>query len=88
MPCVYVWFSSPDVDGIHGPPLVIDGAEFWFVSDKNLSYQEAALYCANNDSDLASVDSYTKLRALLTKIEKVMKYIVPQKLSLLQVFPI
>ncbi|XP_039349521.1 lymphocyte antigen 75 [Mauremys reevesii] len=63
------WYT-PDVDGIHGPPLVIDGAEFWFVPDKNLTYQEAALYCANNDSDLASVDSYTKLRALLTKIEK------------------
>ncbi|XP_074858195.1 lymphocyte antigen 75 isoform X2 [Carettochelys insculpta] len=63
------WYT-PDVGGIHGLPLVVDEAEFWFVSDKNLTYQEAALHCANNDSDLAFVDSYTKLRALLNKIEQ------------------
>uniref|UniRef100_A0A8C0ZL41 Lymphocyte antigen 75 n=1 Tax=Cyanistes caeruleus TaxID=156563 RepID=A0A8C0ZL41_CYACU len=56
--------------GIHGAPLVVDGAELWFVPDKNLSYQEAIFYCQKNDSDLASVESYPKLRTILSQIEK------------------
>ncbi|KAJ7405621.1 hypothetical protein BTVI_67932 [Pitangus sulphuratus] len=63
------WYI-PDEIGIHGPPLVVDGAELWFVPDKNLSYQEAIFYCQKNDSDLASVESYPKLRTILSQIEK------------------
>ncbi|XP_077176073.1 lymphocyte antigen 75 [Paroedura picta] len=62
------WYK-PDEDGIHGLPLVIDGSEFWFVSNKNLSYQEAALYCSNNGSDLASLTSLTELSAVLDRMK-------------------
>uniref|UniRef100_A0A8D0EGD9 Lymphocyte antigen 75 n=1 Tax=Salvator merianae TaxID=96440 RepID=A0A8D0EGD9_SALMN len=61
------WYK-PDEDGIHGPTLNIDGSEFWFVPDKHLSYQEAALYCSNNGSDLASVTSFTALTGILNRI--------------------
>uniref|UniRef100_A0A8C3J8B3 Lymphocyte antigen 75 n=1 Tax=Calidris pygmaea TaxID=425635 RepID=A0A8C3J8B3_9CHAR len=63
------WYI-PDKIGIHGAPLVVDGAELWFVPDKNLSFQEAIFYCQKNDSDLASVDSYPKLRTILSQIEQ------------------
>ncbi|OPJ79960.1 lymphocyte antigen 75 [Patagioenas fasciata monilis] len=63
------WYI-PDEIGVHGPPLVVDGAELWFVPDKNLSFQEATFYCQKNDSDLASVESYLKLRTILSQIEK------------------
>lgn len=65
------YFFRADEIGIHGAPLVVDGAELWFVPDKNLSYQEAIFYCQKNDSDLASVESYPKLRTILSQIEKV-----------------
>uniref|UniRef100_A0A8B9S6C0 Lymphocyte antigen 75 n=1 Tax=Apteryx owenii TaxID=8824 RepID=A0A8B9S6C0_APTOW len=45
---------TKDEIGIHGAPLVVDGAELWFVPDKNLSFQEAVFYCQKNDSELAS----------------------------------
>ncbi|XP_067155243.1 lymphocyte antigen 75 isoform X1 [Apteryx mantelli] len=63
------WYI-PDEIGIHGAPLVVDGAELWFVPDKNLSFQEAVFYCQKNDSELASVESYPKLRTILSQIEK------------------
>ncbi|NXK48146.1 LY75 protein, partial [Chauna torquata] len=44
-------FLVPYEIGIHGAPLVVDGAELWFVPDKNLSFQEAIFYCQKNDSD-------------------------------------
>uniref|UniRef100_A0A8C3VJQ3 Lymphocyte antigen 75 n=1 Tax=Catharus ustulatus TaxID=91951 RepID=A0A8C3VJQ3_CATUS len=65
------YFFYVDEIGIHGAPLVVDGAELWFVPDKNLSYQEAIFYCQKNDSDLASIESYPKLRTILSQIEKV-----------------
>uniref|UniRef100_A0A8V5GIS0 Lymphocyte antigen 75 n=1 Tax=Melopsittacus undulatus TaxID=13146 RepID=A0A8V5GIS0_MELUD len=67
--CVWYFFCIDEI-GIHGAPLVVDGAELWFVPDKNLSFQEAIFYCQKNDSDLASVESYPKLRAILSQIEK------------------
>uniref|UniRef100_A0A8C3J6Q4 Lymphocyte antigen 75 n=1 Tax=Calidris pygmaea TaxID=425635 RepID=A0A8C3J6Q4_9CHAR len=68
--CVWYFFCIDKI-GIHGAPLVVDGAELWFVPDKNLSFQEAIFYCQKNDSDLASVDSYPKLRTILSQIEQV-----------------
>ncbi|XP_053116643.1 lymphocyte antigen 75 isoform X2 [Hemicordylus capensis] len=61
------WYR-PDEDGIHGLPLNIDNSEFWFMPNKHLSYQEAALYCAKNGSDLASVTTFTALTGILNKI--------------------
>lgn len=68
--CVWCFFCIDEI-GIHGAPLIVDGAELWFVPDKNLSFQEAIFYCQKNDSDLASVESYLKLRTILSQIEKV-----------------
>lgn len=67
-------FFCVDKIGIHGVPLVVDGAELWFVPDKNLSFQEAISFCQKNDSELASVESYPKLRTILSQIEKVRKF--------------
>lgn len=61
-----------DEEGIHGPSVNIDGSEFWFVANKNLSYQEASLYCSENGSDLAYVTSSTALSGILNTISKVM----------------
>ncbi|XP_053263883.1 lymphocyte antigen 75 isoform X3 [Podarcis raffonei] len=61
------WYK-PDGDGLQGPVLNIDGSEFWFVPNKHLSFQEAALYCSNNGSDLASVASFTALTGILNRI--------------------
>ncbi|KAF7248234.1 Lymphocyte antigen 75 [Varanus komodoensis] len=59
---------SKDEVGIHGPALIIDGSEFWFVPEKHLSYQEASAFCSKNDSDLASVTSFTALTGILNRI--------------------
>ncbi|XP_029461442.1 lymphocyte antigen 75 [Rhinatrema bivittatum] len=64
------WYL-PDGDGIHGSSVIIEGEEFWFVSNKNMSYQEAALYCASNGSELASVESYTALQAIKVKLQNI-----------------
>ncbi|KAM3853748.1 lymphocyte antigen 75 [Vipera latastei] len=63
------WYK-PDEEGIHGPTVNIDGSEFWFVANKNLSYQEASLYCSENGSDLAYVTSSTALSRILNTISK------------------
>uniref|UniRef100_A0A8D0HCU8 Lymphocyte antigen 75 n=1 Tax=Sphenodon punctatus TaxID=8508 RepID=A0A8D0HCU8_SPHPU len=73
-PKIPEWYT-PDGDGIHGSPLVIDGSEFWFVSDKHLNYQEAADYCLNSGNDLASVTSFTALRGFLNRITNVIQYL-------------
>uniref|UniRef100_A0A8B9PCE1 Lymphocyte antigen 75 n=1 Tax=Apteryx owenii TaxID=8824 RepID=A0A8B9PCE1_APTOW len=81
---------TKDEIGIHGAPLVVDGAELWFVPDKNLSFQEAVFYCQKNDSELASVESYPKLRTILSQIEKVRRsYWIDSDMFLfsLQLFP-
>lgn len=60
-----------DQDGMHGFSLNIDGSEFWFEPNKHLSYQEAALYCSRNGSDLAAVTSFTALKGILNRIANV-----------------
>ncbi|KAM9305675.1 secretory phospholipase A2 receptor [Gastrophryne carolinensis] len=47
-------------DKVHAP-LIIGGAEYWFVSDVKLSHREAALYCASNSSELAVIDSFNAM---------------------------
>ncbi|XP_075465385.1 LOW QUALITY PROTEIN: lymphocyte antigen 75 [Ascaphus truei] len=61
------WYI-PDWRSVHGPHLIVEGDEFWFVSNKHLSHQQAALYCASNGSELASVESYTALKAIKNKL--------------------
>ncbi|XP_041433459.1 lymphocyte antigen 75 isoform X2 [Xenopus laevis] len=54
--------------------LIVDSDEFWFVSDKQLTYSEAALYCAAMDSDLASVKSPHALRTIQNHLKKAQNF--------------
>uniref|UniRef100_UPI00398EDA39 lymphocyte antigen 75 isoform X1 n=1 Tax=Pristiophorus japonicus TaxID=55135 RepID=UPI00398EDA39 len=63
------WYV-PDGESIHGPTVVIDGNEYWFVNDTVLTYQEADLYCARNESKLASVTSRTTMKLIKTHLLK------------------
>ncbi|XP_053554324.1 lymphocyte antigen 75 isoform X2 [Bombina bombina] len=51
--------------------LIVDGEEFWFVDNLHLSYKEAELHCANNGSELASVESYMALTAIQQKLANI-----------------
>ncbi|KAM6174259.1 lymphocyte antigen 75 isoform 1-T1 [Erethizon dorsatum] len=64
------WYN-PERAGIHGPPVIIEGSEYWFVADPHLNYEEAVLYCASNHSFLATVTSFTGLKAIKNKIANI-----------------
>ncbi|XP_075385782.1 lymphocyte antigen 75 [Tenrec ecaudatus] len=64
------WYN-PERAGIHGPPVVIEGSEYWFVAEPHLNYEEATLYCASNHSFLATLTSYAKLKAIKKKIANI-----------------
>ncbi|KAM4859204.1 lymphocyte antigen 75 isoform 2-T2 [Thomomys bottae] len=64
------WYN-PERAGIHGPPVIIEGSEYWFVTDPHLNYEEAVLYCASNHSFLATITSFTGLKAIKNKIANV-----------------
>ncbi|XP_072330668.1 lymphocyte antigen 75 [Scyliorhinus torazame] len=63
------WYV-PDGESIHGPTVVIDGDEYWFVNDTILAYQEANLYCARNESKLASITSGPAIKMLKAHLLK------------------
>ncbi|XP_069791495.1 lymphocyte antigen 75 isoform X2 [Narcine bancroftii] len=63
------WYV-PDGQSIHGPTVVIDGNEYWFVNKSLLTYQEANLYCARNDSKLAAVTSKPAIKMIKTHLQK------------------
>nr|XP_054361867.1 CD302 antigen [Mirounga angustirostris] len=64
------WYN-PERAGIHGPPVVIEGSEYWFVADPHLNYEEAVLYCASNHSSLATLTSLAGLKAIKNKIANI-----------------
>ncbi|XP_006872105.1 PREDICTED: lymphocyte antigen 75 [Chrysochloris asiatica] len=64
------WYN-PERAGIHGPPVIIEGSEYWFVADPHLNYEEAVLYCASNHSSLATLTSYIGLKAIRNKIANI-----------------
>lgn len=63
--------SSLERAGIHGPPVVIEGVNIGLLLIPRLSYEEAVLYCDSNHSSLASLTSFTGLRAIKNKIANV-----------------
>ncbi|KAG8510443.1 Lymphocyte antigen 75, partial [Galemys pyrenaicus] len=64
------WYN-PERAGIHGPPVVVEGSEYWFVADHHLTYEEAVLYCASNHSSLATITSFSGLKAIKAKIANI-----------------
>ncbi|XP_051022070.1 lymphocyte antigen 75 isoform X2 [Acomys russatus] len=64
------WYN-PDRPGIHGPPVIIEGSEYWFVADPHLNYEEAVLHCASNHSFLATITSFTGLKAIRNKLANI-----------------
>uniref|UniRef100_A0A8B9HIP5 Lymphocyte antigen 75 n=1 Tax=Astyanax mexicanus TaxID=7994 RepID=A0A8B9HIP5_ASTMX len=45
------WYNP---DGHHNTSVFIDGQEFWFVNQPQLSFEEAIMYCSSNSSRLAT----------------------------------
>ncbi|XP_040827549.1 lymphocyte antigen 75 [Ochotona curzoniae] len=64
------WYN-PERAGIHGLPVVVEGSEYWFVAEPHLNFEEAFLYCATNYSFLATVTSFTGLKAIRNKIANI-----------------
>lgn len=49
----------------------MDGAEFWFVKEHKLSFDEATLYCKAGGSKLASPTSMSAAAKIHQKLEDV-----------------
>ncbi|XP_028662246.2 lymphocyte antigen 75 [Erpetoichthys calabaricus] len=49
----------------------VEGSEFWFVNNIKLTYEEATLFCAKNQSELASVSSKPALLKIQDHISKI-----------------
>ncbi|XP_042191987.1 lymphocyte antigen 75 isoform X3 [Callorhinchus milii] len=63
------WYV-PDGESSHGLTVVINGNEYWFVNNVTLPYQEAELYCAQNESTLATITSRTAVKVIISQIQK------------------
>ncbi|XP_077374853.1 lymphocyte antigen 75 isoform X2 [Festucalex cinctus] len=54
----------------HETSIFVDGGEYWFVNDPQLSFEEAQLFCTMNGSKLASPPSSTAARLIHENLEK------------------
>ncbi|XP_029113613.1 lymphocyte antigen 75-like isoform X1 [Scleropages formosus] len=62
------WYNP---GGHHETSVFVDGTEFWFVNDTRLGYEEAQLYCSNNESKLARPNSILAFKQILETIFKI-----------------
>ncbi|XP_069838881.1 lymphocyte antigen 75 isoform X2 [Dendropsophus ebraccatus] len=63
------WYQ-PDWRQKMGPAVVIEGSEYWFMSNPKLGYKEAALYCASNGSELATIDTLSAMQSIQDHLKK------------------
>uniref|UniRef100_A0A8C5QDJ0 Lymphocyte antigen 75 n=1 Tax=Leptobrachium leishanense TaxID=445787 RepID=A0A8C5QDJ0_9ANUR len=68
IPKVTTLLYFTDWSNTHPLTTVFEGEEYWIVSDKRLSYQEAALYCDSIGSELATLDSYGAAEAIMKQL--------------------
>ncbi|KAI4900585.1 hypothetical protein NFI96_017269 [Prochilodus magdalenae] len=61
------WYNP---DGHHETSVVIDNQEFWFVTQPQLSYEEAGIYCSSNHSKLATPLTINAARHLQEQLNK------------------
>ncbi|KPP69222.1 lymphocyte antigen 75 precursor-like [Scleropages formosus] len=65
------WVCQIPRGGHHETSVFVDGTEFWFVNDTRLGYEEAQLYCSNNESKLARPNSILAFKQILETIFKI-----------------
>lgn len=57
--------------GHHETSVFYDGAEFWFVDEPRLTFEEAQLYCGANGSKLAEPKSMVSTARVLKHLVQV-----------------
>ncbi|KAL4608947.1 lymphocyte antigen 75-like [Arapaima gigas] len=65
------WVCQIPRDGHHDTSIFVDGTEFWFVNNTRLSYEEAEVYCSNNESRLAKPSSMLAFKQVIEKVLEV-----------------
>ncbi|KAL1021872.1 hypothetical protein UPYG_G00019130 [Umbra pygmaea] len=61
------WYNP---GGHHDTSIFVDGKEFWFVSEPQLTFDEASLYCSSNESSLAAPESINAVRLIHDSLSK------------------